>query len=58
MEKTKFPLNIQLFADEVGAGTMIKKYMIALFIDTSGNGAGYKRIKKSTELEITTEANN
>lgn len=57
MKKTKFPLNIQLFADEVGAGTMIKKYMIALFIDTSGNGAGYKRIKKSTELEITTEAN-
>ena len=46
-------------ADEVKTGTMIKKYMVGIFIDTSegGDGTGYKRIKKSTELEIATEAN-
>lgn len=46
-------------ADEVKTGTMIKKYMVGVFIDTSegGDGTGYKRIKKSTELEIATEAN-
>lgn len=46
-------------ADEVKTGTMIKKYMVGIFIDTSegGDGTGYKRIKKSTELEISTEAN-
>ena len=46
-------------ADEVKSGTMIKKYMVGVFIDTSegGDGTGYKRIKKSTELEIATEAN-
>ena len=46
-------------ADEVKTGTMIKKYMVRIFVDTSegGDGTGYKRIKKSTELEIATEAN-
>lgn len=46
-------------ADEVKTGTMIKKYMVGIFIDTSegGDGTEYKRIKKSTELEIATEAN-
>lgn len=46
-------------ANEVKTGTMIKKYMVGVFIDTSegGDGTGYKRIKKSTELEIATEAN-
>lgn len=46
-------------ADEVKTGTMIKKYMVGVFIDTSegADGSAYKRIKKSTELEIATEAN-
>lgn len=46
-------------ADEVKTGTMIKKYMVGIFIDTSegADGSAYKRIKKSTELEIATEAN-
>lgn len=46
-------------ADEVKIGTMIKKYMVGIFIDTSelADGSAYKRIKKSTELEIATEAN-
>lgn len=46
-------------ADEVKSGTMIKKYMVGIFIDTSegADGSAYKRIKKSTELEIATEAN-
>ena len=45
--------------DEVKSGTMIKKYMVGIFIDTSkgADGSAYKRIKKSTELEIATEAN-
>lgn len=45
--------------DEVKAGTMIKKYMVGVFVDTSegADGTAYKRIKKSTELEIATEAN-
>ncbi len=46
-------------ADEVKTGTTIKKYMVGIFIDTSeeADGSAYKRVKKSTELEIATEAN-
>lgn len=39
---------------EVSTGTTIKKHMIGLFLDVTGS---YKRIKKSTTLEIAVEAN-
>lgn len=45
-------------ADEVKTGTIIKKHKILIFTDTSelNDGSAYKRIKKSTELDLVSEA--
>ena len=45
---------ITLLNTEVVAGTTIKKHMIGLFLEITG---AYKRVKKSTTLEIAVEAN-